>query len=77
MILFVTIWQLRFYITFYFLHFGANLIDRIPPQIKQKINETKLIKHNFCLIITHGITMIKLLKTVLSYQKHVSCQTNE
>jgi len=38
------------------------------------------MKYNFCPFIMHGITMIKLLKTLLSstyYQKHVSCQTNE
>jgi len=39
MILFVTIWQLSFFITFYFLLFGENLIDRTPPQKKKKLNK--------------------------------------
>ena len=46
----------------------------------EKLIKTKLIKCNFWLFIIHGISMIKLLKTVLSltyYQKHVSCETND
>jgi len=51
------------YNIFYFLHFGENLIDRTPPQKKKKLNKAHKIQFLFTI---HGITMTKLLKTVLS-----------